>query len=216
MSDAPLRRLWNRVKDEAPRQKTLAAVTATVRKTKPRTAGDARTRLLDEAARRGLTDLTDKELRVMVETVTTSAKEATTQAVSTGTAKMRAMWAGLQQTTPTWTELPDDIAAFPIRSDQQLIKVTVDVDSPFVMRRLYDDLPADSDGERSLYVWLSVDDGSQAVLVHVGKETVGHVPDTHAAAVRDTLARRRGWVPAAVRGTDAGSAWLAVELPDRA
>lgn len=216
MSEPPLRRLWNRVKDEAPRQKTLAAVTASVRKSKPRSVDEARERIAAEARRRGVTDLSERELRVMAETVTTSAKDATTQAVTSGAAKMRSMWAGLQQSTPSWTELPDDIAALPIRSDQQLVKVPVEIDSRFVLRRLYDELPVDSDGERSLYAWMSVDGDSQAVLVHVGKEAVGRVPETHAGTVRTVLARRRGWVPAAVRGSTADAAELTVELPDHA
>jgi hypothetical protein len=211
-SGPPLRRLWDRVRDRAPRQKTLATVTASVRRTKPRTAEQARERLIAQAARHGVTDLTDKELRVMVDGVVTSAKDATTQAISKGTASVRAMWASLQQTSPEWTELPDNVAALNARSGQATVPVTVEVDAPDLLRRLHDELPAERDDTRSVNCVLSLAE-SGAVLVEVGSTPVGRIPEAQADVVRGVLARRKAWVPAAVHGADAAAATLTVELP---
>jgi hypothetical protein len=211
-SGAPLRRLWDRMRDRAPRQKTLATITASVRRTKPRTAEQARQRLIGQAARRGITDLSDKELQVMVDGVVTSAKDATTQAISKGTSSVRAMWASLQQTSPEWTELPDNVAALNARSGQASIPVSVEIDAPDVLRRLHAELPAERDDTRSVNCVLSVADNG-TVLVEVGRTLVGRVPEYQAELVRDVLAHRRAWVPAAVHGADPETATLTVELP---
>jgi hypothetical protein len=211
-SGAPLRRLWDRVRDRAPRQKTLATVTATVRRTKPRTAEQARQRLIEQAARHGITDLTDKELQVMVDGVVTSAKDATTQAISKGAASVRAMWASLQQTSPEWTELPDNVAALNARSGQATIPVSVEIEDPDVLRRLHEELPAEHDDTRSVNCVLSLADNG-AVLVEVGQTRVGRVPEYQSDLVRGVLEHRRAWVPAAVHGTDPETATLTVELP---
>lgn len=214
MSDEspPLRRLWHRVRDRAPRQKTLAAITANVRRTKPRTAEQARERLIARAAQHGVTDLSEKELRVMVDGAVTSAKDATTQVISKGASSVRAMWASLQQSTPEWTELPDTVAALNARSGQDSIPVTVEVDAPDVLHRLHEELPADRDDTRSVNCVLSLAD-SGAVLVEVGHTLVGRIPEPHADLVRGVLSRRKAWVPGVVHGTDAGTATLMVELP---
>lgn len=211
-SGPPLRRLWERVRDRAPRQKTLATVTASVRRTKPRTAEQARERLIAQAARQGVTDLTEKELRTMVDGAVTSAKDATTQAISKGAASVRSMWASLQQNTPEWIELPDNVAAFNARSGQDTIPVRVEVEAPDVMRRLHEELPAERDDTRSVNCVLSLAE-SGAVLVEVGRTHLGRLPEPQAGLVRGVLTRRKAWVPATVHGSDADAATLTVDLP---
>jgi hypothetical protein len=199
--------LWQRAKDRAPRQKTIATVTATVRRSKPGDEQRARTALIDEAAKHGVTDLSEKELRVMVEAVTTSAREAASSAVSKTAAGAKSMWARLQTSTPAWVELPDNVAALNLRSDQNAVAAPVSVEEPDVVRRLVDELPANASGAREVDCWLSADETPSVAIVHVGKYLVGRVD---AAVIADVLARRRVWTPAVLRDGE-----LTVQLPDR-
>ncbi len=81
--------------------------------------------MIDEAAKQGVADLSDKELRVMTDAVVTSAKEAATQAVTKGVSGVKSLWASLQTSTPEWVALPDNVAALNIRSDQTAVQVPV-------------------------------------------------------------------------------------------
>lgn len=194
--ESPVSNAWRRAKDRAPRQKQLAATLATVRRRKPGSPDAAREALVAEAARRGITDLSDKELATMTDAVTTSAKDAAAQAVSKGTAGIRSMWATLQTAKPAWTDLPDNVAALNLRSDQRPVDVTVTTEVPDVVDRLTAELPADEDGARGFNVWLGLDPATDAAAVCVGRERLGRVPDENVPAIRDELRRRSFWVRA--------------------
>ena len=204
---APLARLWKRTKETAPRQKVIASTTAHVRRAKPKTEEDARIALRAEAARQGVADLSDKELKVMTEAVVTSAKDAASQAVNKGVAGVRSMWANLQNPSPEWLELPDNVAALNIRSDQTKVQVPVILDPPELIERLTADL-SDRGGVRSFDCWLALE--NSVTLVFAGRTRLGSVDAAAAAPVFDVLARRRAWTPAQVL-----DGVVTVELPDQ-
>lgn len=210
MSDTPLSKAWRRAKESAPRQKAIAAAVRTVRKDRPR-AGKVRDALVVEAARRGVTDLSDKELATMTDAVTMSAKEAASEAVNKGTAGVKSLWSSLQTTKPAWIELPDNVAALIRRGDQHPVDVSVVIEVPETVQRLVDDLPADAEGERSFNVWIALEESTRCAAVCVGTQRLGRVPDDHVAAIGEELQRRRFWVPATLHdGT------VTISLPDRA
>ena len=80
--ESPLSKVWKRAKEGAPRQKVIASTIHTVRRSKPGSAAQARGALIAEAAKQGVTDLSDKELATMTDAVTMSAKEAASTAVT--------------------------------------------------------------------------------------------------------------------------------------
>lgn len=206
----PLAKAWNRAKTQAPRQKALAATLTAVRRSKPTSTAQARDRLVAEAARHGVADLSERELATMTEAVTVSAREAAAGAVTKGKEGAKALWTKLQTTRPAWVELPDNVAAFHRRSDQLPVDVAVIIEVPDIVQRLVDDLPADTDGVRTFNVWLATDPTTTVAAVCVGMQRLGRVPDAQAVAVRDELARRRFWLPATMRdGT------VTITLPDR-
>lgn len=206
----PLAKAWNRAKQQAPRQKALAATVTAVRRRKPATATAARELLVAEAARHGVADLSDRELATMSEAVTVSAREAAAGAVSKGKAGAKALWTKLQTTRPAWVELPDNVAAFNRRSDQLPVEVSVIVEVPEVLQRLTDELPADADGTQTCNVWLATDPTTTVAAVCVGMQRLGRVPDAQAVAIRGELARRRFWLPATLR-----EGVVTITLPDR-
>ncbi|HEY8301120.1 MAG TPA: hypothetical protein VIG48_04420 [Jatrophihabitans sp.] len=206
----PLAKAWNRAKQQAPRQKALAATVHAVRRSKPASAAQARETLVAEAARRGVADLSDRELATMTDAVTLRAREAATGAVDKGKAGARTLWTKLQTTRPAWVELPDNVAAFNRRSDQLPVEVSVIIEVPEVVRRLTDELPADADGVRTVNVWLATDPATTVAAVCVGMQRLGRVPDAQAVAIRGELARRRFWLPATLR-----DGVVAITLPDR-
>jgi hypothetical protein len=212
--ESPVSKIWKRAKESAPRQKAIASTIRAVRRGKPTTAAKAREALIAEAARHGVTDLSDKELATMTDAVTMSAKEAASSAVTKGTAGAKSLWSSLQislqATKPSWIELPDDIAALNLRSDQERVPVTVVIEVPDVAERLTDDLAPDEDGERHFNVWVGTDPNTHAAAVCVGRERLGRVPDEHVAPIREELARRRFWVRATMR-----DGAVLVNLPDR-
>jgi hypothetical protein len=208
--ETPLNRIWKRAKDGAPRQKAIAATVHTVRRTKPRSTEKARAALITEAAKRGVDDLSDKELATMTDAVTTSAKEAASQAVTKGTAGVKSLWTKLQTPKPEWIELPDNVAALLLRADQKPVDVAVEIEAPPVVERLTAEL-ADDDGVRTFDVWIALDPDSGASAVCVGRQRLGRVAATHAPVIREELQRRRFWVPA--RLVDGG---VTVRLPDHA
>lgn len=204
---APLARVWNRTKEKVPRQKVIASTIHTVRKSKPPTVEAARDAVIVEARRQGVSDLSEKELKLMVEGTVTSARDAASNAMSSSVAGMRSLWSNLQTATPEWVELPDDVAGLNLRSDQLKVMVPVQVDSPQVFERLLADLP-ERNGARTFNAWLSLD--QSVTVVAVGRMRLGWVDATAAAPVFDVLARRRAWTPAEIRG-----GVVTVELPDR-
>jgi hypothetical protein len=208
--EAPLSRLWKRAKAGAPRQKAIASTVYTVRRSKPVDTAQARAALIAEAARQGVDDLSDKELSTMTDAVTTSAKEGASQAIGKTTAGVKSLWASLQTSRPEWIELPDDVAALNLRSDQTAVAVPVEIEAPALVQRLIEDVPAEGDGTRTFEAWLALDTAGVAA-VHVGRERLGRVPAAHGAAVHDELTRRRFWVPGTVRG-----GVVTVGLPDHA
>jgi len=208
--EAPLSRLWKRAKISAPRQKAIASTVYTVRRAKPADAAQARAALLVEAARQGVDDLSDKELSTMVDAVTTSAKEGASQAIGKTTAGVKSLWASLQSSRPEWIELPDDVAALNLRSDQTAVAVPIEIEAPALVARLTDDVPAEGDGARTFEAWLALDTAGLAA-VHVGRERLGRLSAAQAAVVHDELTRRRFWVPGAVR-----DGVVTVGLPDHA
>ena len=206
----PLAKAWNRAKQQAPRQKALAATVHSVRRGKPASPAQAREQLVAEAARRGVSDLSDRELTTMTDAVTVRAREAAAGAVDKGKAGARALWTKLQTTRPAWVELPDNVAAFNRRSDQLPVEVSVIVEVPDVLQRLTDDLTPDAEGVRTVNVWLATDPATTVAAVCVGMQRLGRVPDAQAVAIRGELARRRFWLPATLRdGT------VTIILPDR-
>ncbi len=209
-SESPLTRAWKRAKQSAPRQKAIAATIHTVRRTKPRSIVKAREALIAEAARHGVDDLSEKELATMTDAVTLTAREAAGEAVSKGKAGVKSLLTALQTTKPAWIELPDNVAALLLRSDQQPVDVEIVIEVPSVVERLTADLTADAEGARSFSVWLAIDPTTTVTAVCVGAERLGRVPQTHAPVVRDVLHQRRCWTPAKLRdGT------VTVRLPDR-
>lgn len=206
----PLSKMWNRAKQGAPRQKAIATTIHAVRRTKPRSAETAREALRAEAARHGVTDLSDRELATMTDAVTLSAREAAAGAVSKGKSGAKTLWTKLQTSKPAWIELPDNVAAFTRRSDQLPVEVTVIIEVPAVVQRLTDDLAADADGNRTFNVWVATDPTTTVAAVCVGMERLGRVPDANAVPIRAELSRRRFWLPATLRdGT------VTIVLPDR-
>lgn len=206
----PLAKAWNRAKVQAPRQKALAATVHAVRRGKPATPTKARELLIAEAARHGVSDLSERELATMTEAVTVRAREAAAGAVTKGKAGAKALWTKLQTTRPAWVELPDNVAAFHRRSDQLPVEVAVIVEVPTVAQRLADELPVDADGGQPFNVWLASDPVTTVAAVCVGTQRLGRVPDAQAVAIRGELARRRFWLPATLRD-DA----ITITLPDR-
>lgn len=206
----PLSKMWNRAKQGAPRQKAIASTIHTVRRTKPTSADAAREALRAEAARQGVTDLSDRELATMTEAVTLSAREAAAGAVSKGRAGAKTLWTKLQTTKPAWIELPDNVAAFNRRSDQLPVDVRVIIEVPAVAQRLADDLAPDADGNRTFNVWLATDPATTVAAVCVGMERLGRVPDANAVAIRAELGQRRFWLPATLR-----DGVVTIVLPDR-
>ena len=205
--DAPLAKIWKRTKEKAPRQKVIASTIHTVRKSKPATQDAARTALVAEAARQGVTDLSEKELKLMIDGSVTSAKDAASQAMTSSVAGVRSLWSNLQSSAPEWVELPDDVAGLNLRSEQGKVQVPVQVDSPQVFERLLAELP-ERNGVRTVNCWLSLD--QSVTVVAVGKMRLGWVDATAAAPVFDVLARRRAWTPAEIR-----AGVLTIELPER-
>jgi hypothetical protein len=207
--DAPLTRIWRRTKEQAPRQKAIATTIATVRRAKPRSEEQARAALTAEAAKHGVVDLSDKELRIMLDAVVTSAKDAATQAVSKGVSGVKSLWANLQMSTPAWLEVPDNVAALNIRSDQKPVQAPVEIDSIDLLHRLEEDLSPGSDGERHFDCWLALEES--VTIVHVGSSRLGRVAADIAEPVFHVLARRPAWTPATLRG---GA--VTITLPDHA
>lgn len=209
--ESPVSRIWKRAKENAPRQKAIATTTHAVRRTKPRTPAAAREALIAEAARHGVDDLSDKELAVMTDAVTLSAREAAGEAVSKGRSGVKSLWTTLQTTKPAWIELPDNIAALNLRSDQKPVEVEIVIEVPGVVERLDADLSADAQGARTFNVWLAIDPATTVTAVCVGSERLGRVPQTHAPVIREELHKRRFWTTATlVDGT------VSVRLPDHA
>jgi hypothetical protein len=206
----PLAKMWNRAKQGAPRQKAIAATMHAVRRTKPRSADKAREALREQAARRGVPDLTERELATMTDAVTLSAREAAAGAVSKGKSGAKTLWTKLQTSKPAWIELPDNVAAFNRRSDQLPVDVNVIIEVPAVAERLVEDLPADADGNRTFHVWLATDPATTVAAVCVGMERLGRVPDANAVAIRAELSKRRFWMPATLR-----DGAVSIVLPDR-
>lgn len=202
---------WKRAKEGGARQKVIASSIHAVRRTKPTGPDQARAALIAEAARQGVTDLSERELKTMTDAVQLSPKDAATQAVSKGTAGVRSLWSGLQSAKPAWVELPDDVAALNLRGDQSLVPVVVEVEAPDLVQRLASELPAQNDGARSFDVWIARDPGTGAAAVCVGSLRLGHVPANHVAPIDAELDRRRFWVGASVR-----DGVVTVGLPDRA
>lgn len=213
MSDreSPVSKLWKRAKENAPRQKAIATTIHAVRRTKPRSLVKAREALVAEAAKHGVDDLSDKELAMMTDAVTMSAREAAGEAVSKGRSGVKSLWTALQTTKPAWIELPDNIAALNLRSDQKPVDVEIVVEVPSVVERLEADLTADAQGVRAFNVWLAIDPTTTVTAVCIGSERLGRVPQTHAPVIREELHKRRFWTPAKlVDGT------VTVRLPDHA
>jgi hypothetical protein len=208
--EAPLSRLWKRAKAGAPRQKVIASTVYSVRRSKPADPARARAALIAEAARQGVDDLSDKELSTMTDAVTTSAKDGATQAIGKTAAGVKSLWASLQTSRPDWIELPDDVAALNLRSDQTAVAVPVEIESPALLARLIEQVPAEADGARTFEAWLALDSAGLAA-VHVGRERLGRVPAAQAAVVHDELSRRRFWVPGVLR-----AGVVTVGLPDHA
>src|SRR5690242_18928244 len=127
----------------------------------------------------------------MTDAVTLSAKEAASTAVSKGTAGVKSLWTSLQTSKPAWLELPDNVAAFNLRSDQRPVDVIVEIQVPAILARLTDDVAADADGVRSFNVWLAIEPATDDAAVCVGQERLGKVPDANAGAIREELHRRR-------------------------
>lgn len=209
--ETPVSKLWRRAKESAPRQKAIAATVAKVRRSKPGSAEAARQALVAEAARRGVTDLSDKELATMTDAVTTSAKDAASQAVTKGAAGVRSLLTTLQTAKPSWLELLDNVAALNMRSDQRPVEVTVVIEVPDVVERLIDDVSPDEEGVRGFNVWLGIDPATGVAAVCVGRERLGRVPDENVPAIRDELERRRFWVRARLRDRA-----VRITLPDHA
>jgi hypothetical protein len=208
--ETPLNRIWKRAKDGAPRQKAIAATVHAVRRSKTRSPETARAAIIAEAATRGVTDLSDKELATMTDAVTTSAKEAASQVVTKGSASVKSLWTKLQTPKPEWIELPDNVAALLLRADQRPVDVAVEIEAPAVLERLTTEL-ADDEGVRTFDVWIALDPETGASAVCVGRQRLGRVPATHAPVLREELQRRRFWVPARlVDGV------VTVRLPDHA
>lgn len=213
MSDreSPVSKLWKRAKENAPRQKAIATTIHAVRRTKPRSLVKAREALVAEAAKHGVDDLSDKELAMMTDAVTMSAREAAGEAVSKGRSGVKSLWTALQTTKPAWIELPDNIAALNLRSDQKPVDVEIVVEVPSVVERLEADLTADAQGVRAFNVWLAIDPTTTVTAVCIGSERLGRVPQTHAPVIREELHKRRFWTPAKLLdGT------ITVRLPDHA
>lgn len=209
--ESPLSKVWKRAKESAPRQKAIATTIHAVRRAKPRSLAKAREALIVEAAKHGVDDLSDKELAMMTDAVTMSAREAAGGAVTKGKAGVKSLWTALQTTKPAWIELPDNVAALNLRSDQKPVDVEIVIEVPSVVERLDADLAADGDGVRTFSVWLAIDPTTTVTAVCVGSERLGRVPQTHAPVIRDELRKRRFWVPAKlVDGT------VTVRLPDHA
>jgi hypothetical protein len=209
--ESPLSKVWKRAKEGAPRQKVIASTIHTVRRSKPRSAAQARDALIAEAAQQGVTDLSDKELATMTDAVTMSAKEAASTAVTKGTAGVKSLWTSLQTAKPSWIDLPDNIAAFNLRSDQRPVDVAVEIQVPSTLERLTTDLAADAEGVRSFNVWLAIDPSSDVAAVCVGQDRLGKVPDANARAIREELQRRRFWVSAKL-----ADGVVTIRLPDHA
>jgi hypothetical protein len=189
----------------------MAATVAKVRRAKPGSDEAAREALVAEAARRGITDLSDKELATMTSAVTKSAKDAATQTVSKGAAGMRSLWTTLQTPKPSWLELPDNVAALNMRSDQRPVEVAVVIEVPDVVERLMDDVAPDEESVRGFNVWLGLDDTTNVAAVCVGRERLGRVPDEHVPAIRPVLEQRRFWVRARLKHRV-----VQITLPDHA
>ncbi len=207
----PLGKMWKRAKEGAPRQKAIAASVHAVRRSKPRSAAKVREALIDEAAKHGVDDLSDKELSTMAEAATMTAREAASGAVSKGKSGVKTLWTALQTSKPAWIELPDNVAALNLRSDQRPVDVEIVIEVPSVVERLRADLAADDEGARTFNVWLAIDPITTVTAVCVGSERLGRVPQTHAPVLREELHRRRFWVPATLR-----DGAVTLRLPDRA
>ncbi|MGH8860233.1 MAG: hypothetical protein ACRDVG_03190 [Jatrophihabitantaceae bacterium] len=208
---APLSRMWKRAKAGVPRQKVIASTIHAVRRSKPGSEERAREALITEAARQGVADLSAKELKAMTDAVVLKPKDAATQAVSKGTAGVKSLWASLQTAQPAWVDLPDDVAALNLRSDQTLVAVPIEVEAPEVVQRLIDELPAEKDGARTFDAWIALEPATDTAAVCVGSLRLGRVPAARAAVIRDELVRRRFWVGASVR-----DGIVTVGLPDQA
>ncbi|HEY2299762.1 MAG TPA: hypothetical protein VGH43_18665 [Jatrophihabitans sp.] len=209
--ESPLSKVWKRAKESAPRQKVIASTIHAVRRSKPHSAAQARDALIAQAAKQGVTDLSDKELATMTDAVTMSAKEAASTAVTKGSAGVKSLWTSLQTARPSWIDLPDNIAAFNLRSDQRPVDVAVEIQVPGTLDRLTADLAADADGVRSFNVWLAIDPRTDVAAVCVGRERLGKVPDQNARAIREELQRRRFWV-----GARLADDVVTIRLPDHA
>lgn len=209
--ESPLSKVWKRAKEGAPRQKVIASTIHTVRRSKPRTAVAAREALIAEAAKQGVSDLSEKELATMTDAVTLSAKEAASTAVSKGTAGVKSLWANLQTSKPAWLELPDNVAAFNLRTDQRPVDVVIEIQVPAILARLTEDLTPDADGVRSFNVWLAIEPATDDAAVCVGHERLGRVPEANARAIREELRRRRFWL-----GAKLVDEAVTIRLPDHA
>ena len=61
-----------------------------------------------------------------------------------GKAGVKSLWTALQTTKPAWIELPDNVAALNLRSDQTPVDVEIVIEVPSVVERLDADLAADA------------------------------------------------------------------------
>ena len=147
----------------------------------------------------------------MTDAVTMSARRPPAGAVTKGTAGVKSLWTSLQTTKPTWIELPDNIAAFNLRTDQRPVDVIVEIQVPDALARLTEDLAADADGVRSFNVWIANDPTTEVAAVCVGRERLGKVPDANVPPIRAELQRRRFWL-----GAKLADGAVTIRLPDQA
>jgi hypothetical protein len=154
--------------------------------------------LVEEFARREITDLTSTQVDLLVEAVNTSPTRTAVRAFGTQMRSWAALWGELKaHTAPRWTTTPSRIADYPWREDQDFHRAAVHLapSTQALLQRIYREIPLSGDQDNGLAVrdfgcWISIGSSPQdlgAVTVHTGKHVVGTLTETDSSVARRIL-----------------------------